>query len=125
MKYKIGSEIVINLRVDGIGEATVPLDDVTAAALRYAPGEPREIEMRGKIVAAETEGSAKHLSADLWTFGLEPGSYRIMRLPLSGIGERIEIDLASRGITLEFELYPEPRLGECHIGEIEAGFGEE
>jgi hypothetical protein len=124
-KYRIGSEIVVNLRIEGIGEATVLLDDAVATAIRFSPGGTDKVELRGKIVAAENDGTAKKITAVFWTFGLEPGCYRLERLPLSGIGERIEIDLAARGKSLEFELYPEPRLGECEIGEVEAGFGEE
>ncbi len=123
-QYKIGSEINVNLRIEGIGEATVLLDDVAARAVRLTDGRQEPIEINGKIVATEIDGTAKKITVILWTFGLEPGRYRILSLPLGGIGERINIDLDARGNALDFELYTEPRLADCEIGDIEASLGE-
>ncbi|HUX06756.1 MAG TPA: hypothetical protein VMX35_05520 [Acidobacteriota bacterium] len=124
-KCKIGSEIAVNLRIDGIGEATVMLDDVAARAVRITAEGKEHIELNGKIVSAETDGTAKKIKIILWTFGLEPGRYRILGVPVGGVGERIDIDLEARCRVLEFELYSEPRLTDCEIGDIEASLGDE
>jgi len=123
--FTLGDEIAVNLRIEGIGGVTVMLDDVVARAIFVSPEGERSIELKGKITAADDDGEAKLLKAILWTYGLEAGFYRLLSLPVSGIDERIEIDLEERGQALEFRLVPEPRLSECEIGRIEAGFVED